>query len=151
MWREIYRGNDIDFIEIRTEDNSTSAGTRRRNYEYRVVQCKNETELDMRGRCSAGQKVLASLIIRMALSETFSANCGVMALDEPTTNLDIANITSLCDAIGKILVDRHRFGNFIMIIITHDETFLQTLAPHLATSYRVSRDLNGKSLVTKVD
>jgi hypothetical protein len=49
---------------------------------------KNGTEMDMRGRCSAGQKVLASLIIRLALAETFSATCGIIALDEPTTNLD---------------------------------------------------------------
>ena len=39
-------------------------------------------------RCSAGQKVLASLIIRLALAETFAENCGIIALDEPTTNLD---------------------------------------------------------------
>jgi DNA repair protein RAD50 len=45
-------------------------------------------ELDMRGRCSAGQKVLACLIIRLALAETFCLNCGILALDEPTTNLD---------------------------------------------------------------
>ena len=32
---------------------------------------KGEAELDMRGRCSAGQKVLASLVIRLALAETF--------------------------------------------------------------------------------
>ena len=42
---------------------------------------KNNTEMEMRGRCSAGQKVLASLIIRLALAETFSANCGIIALD----------------------------------------------------------------------
>lgn len=45
-------------------------------------------ELEMRGRCSAGQKVLACLIIRLALAETFCLNCGILALDEPTTNLD---------------------------------------------------------------
>ena len=48
-------------------------------------------ELDMRGRCSAGQKVLASLVIRLALAENFCLNCGILALDEPTTNLDAAN------------------------------------------------------------
>lgn len=48
-------------------------------------------ELDMRGRCSAGQKVLASLLIRLALAETFCVACGILALDEPTTNLDAAN------------------------------------------------------------
>jgi hypothetical protein len=54
----------------------------------RVVMVHGGVELDMRGRCSAGQKVLACLIIRLALAETFCLNCGILALDEPTTNLD---------------------------------------------------------------
>lgn len=87
-WRSIYQGNDIDFIQIQTDDFEKSATSKKRNYNYRVVQSKNDVELDMRGRCSAGQRVLACLIIRMALAETFSSNCGVLALDEPTTNLD---------------------------------------------------------------
>ena len=33
-------------------------------------------------------QVLACLIIRLALAETFCLNCGILALDEPTTNLD---------------------------------------------------------------
>jgi DNA repair protein RAD50 len=49
----------------------------------------------MRNRCSAGQKVLASIIIRLALAESFSLNCGILALDEPTTNLDEANVQQL--------------------------------------------------------
>ncbi len=46
-----------------------------------------------------GVQVLASLIIRMALAEAFSSKCGVLALDEPTTNLDEENIASLSDTI----------------------------------------------------
>lgn len=61
--------------------------------------CNNEARLDMRGRCSAGQKVLASLIIRLALAEVFCLHCGVLALDEPTTNLDRENIESLAYAL----------------------------------------------------
>lgn len=34
-----------------------SAGVKRRTYNYRVVMVKGDTALDMRGRCSAGQKV----------------------------------------------------------------------------------------------
>ena len=56
---------------------------------------EGDTALDMRGRCSAGQKVLASIIIRLALAETFCINCGLLALDEPTTNLDKDNIEGL--------------------------------------------------------
>ena len=58
-----------------------------------MVMNKGGAEMEMRGRCSAGQKVLASLIIRLALAETFSVNCGMIALDEPTTNLD--QVTSI--------------------------------------------------------
>ena len=58
-----------------------------------------DAELEMRGRCSAGQKVLASLVIRLALAETFCLNCGILALDEPTTNLDEPNAESLATAL----------------------------------------------------
>lgn len=62
---------------------------------------KDQTEMDMRGRCSAGQKVLASIIIRLALAESFSVNCGIMALDEPTTNLDKENIKALASSLAE--------------------------------------------------
>lgn len=64
---------------------------------------KGNTELDMRGRCSAGQKVLASIIIRLALAETFCLNCGVMVLDEPTTNLDAENVEALAQCLIGII------------------------------------------------
>jgi DNA repair protein RAD50 len=37
----------------------------------------------------------------MALAETFSANCGMLALDEPTTNLDRENVESLSTALAE--------------------------------------------------
>ncbi|KAF4529488.1 hypothetical protein B566_EDAN018508 [Ephemera danica] len=101
-----------------------------------IVMVKRDTELDMRGRCSAGQKTLASLVIRIALAETFSANCGILALDEPTTNLDHNNIDSL-------LAQNHRFqNNFQLIVITHDENFINQLtqAGLVNYFYRVSRN-----------
>ena len=64
---------------------------------------KGDTALDMRGRCSAGQKMLASIIIRLALAETFCVNCGLLALDEPTTNLDKDNIEGLAQALADIV------------------------------------------------
>jgi len=56
---------------------------------------KDQVEMDMRGRCSAGQKMLASIIIRLALSDSFGQNCGILALDEPTNALDTENIDAL--------------------------------------------------------
>ena len=144
-WQEIYRGGDIDYIEIRSDiedelaqdedggeyaDNHTLTAAaprarkatrtpassssftpkRGRSYTYRVVMMKGGVEMDMRGRCSAGQKGLASLVIRLALAETFCIRCGIVALDEPTTNLDRANVYSFAQSLN-------RFGFIIIIII----------------------------------
>ena len=74
------------------------------------------------GNCSAGQKVLASLLIRLALADTFCTQCAVLALDEPTTNLDHKNITAFAQALNQIIEKRRDQTNFQLIIITHDET-----------------------------
>lgn len=149
LWRQIYCGNDIDTIKIQTDKDTNLSADKRRAFNYRVVQIKNNKELDMRGRCSAGQKVLACLIIRMALAETFSANCGILTLDEPTTNLDKQNIDSLSTALAEIVNSRSRQKNFQLIIITHDEEFLTKLTQVEKLDYyiQVSRNKWGKSVV----
>lgn len=149
LWRSIYRGNDIDYVQIQTNEMKNSSADTKRSYDYRVVQSKNDVEIDMRGRCSAGQRVLACLIIRIALAETFSANCGVLALDEPTTNLDQNNIVSLCEALNKIVEERQGESSFMLLIITHDEEFISTLG-RISNYYKVSRSAFGKSVIQKV-
>jgi hypothetical protein len=86
LWTNTYKGLDIENIEIRwvlgllvrfpgvldalfmlrrsnLEDESgdgvevAAAPSRKRNFNYRVVMTKGDTELSMKGRCSAGQKV----------------------------------------------------------------------------------------------
>ncbi len=84
LWSLTYKGEDISSIELVT----SQEGASKRSYNYRVVMTKGNTQLDMRGRCSAGQRVVASIVIRLALAETFCLNFGCLALDEPTTNLD---------------------------------------------------------------
>jgi DNA repair protein RAD50 len=146
LWSKTYQGTDIDTLRIMSDhdEQSTSA---RKSYNYRVVMVKNQVELDMRGRCSAGQKVLASIIIRLALAESFGQGCGVLALDEPTTNLDQENINALAEALAEIIRERRRQANFQLIVITHDEGFLQRLAAQdvLDHYWRVSRDMAQKS------
>ena len=71
--------------------------------------------------CQARAQVLACLIIRLALAETFCLNCGILALDEPTTNLDEANSASLAAALREIMAQRAQQANFQIVIITHDE------------------------------
>ncbi|CAL8106543.1 unnamed protein product [Calicophoron daubneyi] len=179
LWRTTYRGNDIDYIEICSEEeNASSAETvmrARRTYNYRVVMVKtvgvgmgpttgggtrnpksrsqsNEARLDMRGRCSAGQKVLASLIIRLALAEVFCLHCGVLALDEPTTNLDRENIESLAFALVEIIKNRRQQKNFQLIVITHDEDFVELLgrSDFVEDFFLLSRNMQGVSEMKKV-
>ena len=108
---------------------------------------KDQVEMDMRGRCSAGQKVLASIIIRLALAESFGTNCGILALDEPTTNLDKDNISALASALADIIQERKAQSNFQLVVITHDEDFLTALGANgtLEKYWRVSRNHKQKS------
>lgn len=51
LWQKTYRNQDIDYIQIKADADT------QRSYNYRVVMFAGGAELDMRGRCSAGQKV----------------------------------------------------------------------------------------------
>ena len=148
LWRRTYQGTDVDSILIRS-DNESARGNR--SYNYRVCMVKSDVEMDMRGRCSAGQKVLASIIIRLALAECFGVNCGLIALDEPTTNLDRDNIRSLAESLHDIIRARQQQANFQLIVITHDEEFLKFMkcADFCDDYYRVSRDDRQKSRIEK--
>lgn len=118
---------DIDGIKIVSEGEGTT-GRRTYNYrvryhayatsrsliEFQVVMVKDQVEMDMRGRCSAGQKMLASIIIRLALSDSFGANCGILALDEPTNALDVENI----EALAQSLVEYVLLGGSLVGLLT---------------------------------
>ncbi|KAK4330749.1 DNA repair protein RAD50 [Rhodotorula toruloides] len=145
LWTKTYQGTDIDKIMIKADSEGKTTGAAR-SYNYRVVMFKDQTEMDMRGRCSAGQKVLASIIIRLALAESFSVNCGIMALDEPTTNLDQDNIKALASSLAELIQERKGQSNFQLIVITHDENFLQEIGSSgvLDKYWRVSRGEGGQ-------
>ncbi|KAL2211756.1 DNA repaire protein UVS6 [Sarocladium strictum] len=148
LWQSTYQGTDIDTILIRS-DNESSTG--KRNYNYRLCMVKQDTEMDMRGRCSAGQKVLASIIIRLALAESFGVNCGLIALDEPTTNLDRDNIKSLAESLHAIIKARQAQSNFQLIVITHDEEFLRHMrcSDFCDSFFRVRRDEKQNSVISR--
>lgn len=146
LWNQTYKGTDIDGIEIKCDVSSLGKG---RSYNYRVVMYKKSSELDMRGRCSAGQKVLTSILIRLALAECFGTNCGMIALDEPTTNLDVENAESLAIALNNIIDLRKNQKNFQLIVITHDEKFLSHINGDSYTDnfYRIERNENQNSII----
>jgi DNA repair protein RAD50 len=148
LWRKTYQGTDVDKILIRSESETVKSN---KSYNYRVCMVKQDAEMDMRGRCSAGQKVLASIIIRLALAECFGVNCGLIALDEPTTNLDRNNISALAQSLAEIIRVRRAQKNFQLIVITHDEEFLKEMgcADYTDSYFRVSRDEAQKSVIEK--
>jgi DNA repair protein RAD50 len=94
--------------------------------------------MDMRGRCSAGQRVLASVVIRLALAESFCVDFGCIALDEPTVNLDYNNKKGLAVALAQIIASRQRQSNFQLVLITHDEDFVVMMKNELSTQTNVS-------------
>ncbi|XBW37315.1 hypothetical protein QEN19_002897 [Hanseniaspora menglaensis] len=151
LWRTTYRGSDIATIKIVTEKVTKSQGVE--SYNYKVVMYKDSLEIDMRGRCSAGQKVMACILIRLALAETFGVLCGVITLDEPTTNLDEENSEGLAESLHRIIESRRFQKNFQIVIITHDENFLKFMnAQDFADGFwKVSKDNNLASKIEWID
>ncbi|KAL1591145.1 hypothetical protein WHR41_00361 [Cladosporium halotolerans] len=148
LWRKTYQGTDVDTILIKSESENARAN---KSYNYRVCMIKSDAEMDMRGRCSAGQRVLASIIIRLALAECFGVNCGLIALDEPTTNLDRDNIRALAESLSEIIRVRRAQKNFQLIVITHDEDFLRAMqcGDYADNYWRVSRNERQKSQIER--
>ncbi|KAK8803667.1 hypothetical protein WA158_001361 [Blastocystis sp. Blastoise] len=146
LWLSTYQGNDIENIELHSDIVMKAS---RRIYEYGIYMTKNGIRLPMRARCSAGQRSLACILIRLALAETFCGSSGgLMTLDEPTTNLDYENKIALVTSLNELLRYRQKQSNFQLIIITHDEEFGQLLTQgHVGDSqcyWRVSRQANEK-------
>lgn len=168
-WQKVYRGRDIDCIAIRSDTDEApadagggprpagvgeeAAGRALRSYNYRVVMICGDAEIDMRGRCSAGQRVLASIIIRLALADTFCNNCGILALDEPTTNLDAANIDGLAGALADLIDYRRNSSRFQLMLITHDEQFVGQLSQKQVADwyYHISKEEGGCSKIQRRD
>ena len=129
-------------------------GKAARSYNYRLVMTTGGAELEMRGRCSAGQKVLASIVVRLALAEVLAVSCGILALDEPTTNLDDANAAALAESLRELVRDAEdRRTNLQLVVITHDEAFARRLAGDSGGCpfmWRVEKDDRQCSTIRKV-
>lgn len=81
--------------------------------------------LELRGRSSAGQRAVASLLVRMALAFAFGTGCGLLALDEPTAHMDHKSVNALADALGQL--HKHIGDKMQLLVITHDKEFVRKL------------------------
>ena len=59
--------------------------------------------------------------------------CGVIALDEPTVNLDYNNKMGLATALAQIIASRAQQSNFQLLLITHDEDFVALMKTELSS------------------
>ncbi|CAD8161173.1 unnamed protein product [Paramecium octaurelia] len=145
-WQKIYNGQDIKFIEVKFDEIPNQKKISKK-YNYRLVmRTMNNTEIDMKGRCSMGQKMLASIVFRMALAECFGSNCCFLALDEPTSNLDRKHIKTLAEQLNSLieLMKQHE-QQIQLIIITHDMDLVKLLKRHSESYYMISKKENGFS------
>ncbi|KAG8128648.1 putative DNA repair protein [Naja naja] len=136
LWRSTYRGQDIDYIEIRSDaDENISASDKRRSYNYRVVMIKGDTALDMRGRCSAGQKNWIGPVLNFYLYDTTSNGIRTSQI-----------LTS-----SKIIKSRSQQRNFQLLVITHDEDFVELLnrSEYVEKFYRIKKNLDQCSEIVK--
>ncbi|ULT88824.1 hypothetical protein L5515_007633 [Caenorhabditis briggsae] len=158
LWRKVYNSTDITTIRIRSD--TASEGGSKRAYDYNVMMVQESgTEVEMRGRCSAGQKMLASLLIRIALAEVFGGLCSMIALDEPTTNLDEWKVDGMANVLSDLIEARRGYdddGNLRgrdmqMVIITHDERLVNkiTLSCRPDYIYCLGKDEHGVSFLSK--
>lgn len=143
IWQDVYHGKDIEFIRINSVAEKRNSG-----YGYSILMQKSGQMIEMKGKCSMGQKVLASLIIRMALAEAFSASTHILALDEPTTNLDRGHIENLAQSIGAIL-EMDQNSRLQLLIISHDLEFISLLNKHTNFYYEISRNSRNFSQIQK--
>ena len=114
-------------------------------------------EDELRGRCSTGQKAIACIVIRLALSQAFcssKSSCRIFTLDEPTTSLDRKTIKSFCYSIFKIIdVFREAGSPLQLLIITHDQDFMKELyrkrKETVDVCIKVEKDKLGYSRLTR--
>jgi DNA repair exonuclease SbcCD ATPase subunit len=133
VWAEIYPYEDYSEIRFKIEEN---------DYLLQLFDLKGKW-VNVEGIVSGGERAIASLVMRVALSVTLAPNLRLLILDEPTHNLDSGTIEKLTEILKtKIssLIDQ-------IFIVTHDERLIQAAT---AYTYELKREA-GKKEPTKVE
>ena len=121
-------------------------GKAARSCKYRLVMTRGGVELAMRDHCSAGQKALASIVVRLALAKVLAVSCGILDLDEPCTNLDEDNAAALSASLNE-LVDT----NLQLVVITRDMAFARRLLHSNTCTWMVEMDDKHYSQIRKLE
>jgi len=122
IWPELYPYKDIYSIKLGIEEG-----------DY-VLQLQDSTGwVTADGVVSGGERSIACLALRIALSLVLAPNIDMLVLDEPTANLDSRTVEVLANVL------RDRITNFVeqVFLITHDSSLENAVSGYL---YRLERE-----------
>jgi exonuclease SbcC len=122
IWPELYPYKDIYSIKLGIEEG-----------DY-VLQLQDSTGwVTADGIVSGGERSIACLALRIALSLVLAPNIDMLVLDEPTANLDSRTVEVLANVL------RDRITNFVeqVFLITHDSSLENAVSGYL---YRLERE-----------
>ncbi|MBI2545279.1 MAG: SMC family ATPase [Candidatus Aenigmarchaeota archaeon] len=122
LWQTLYPYRDFADIRLNVEEG-----------DY-VLQLLSRNEwINVEGIVSGGERSLAALTLRVALSLILAPHLRMLFLDEPTSNLDAKAIEELSTTL------RERIHEFIdqTFIITHESELENAVTGH---AYRLQRD-----------
>ncbi len=111
IWDYVYPYEDYTRIRFRIED---------RDYILQLCDLKNKW-INVDGFSSGGERSIASIVLRIALSVVLAPYMKILVLDEPTHNLDSNTIDNLTEIFRTKIIDLLDQ----VIIVTHDERLVQ--------------------------
>jgi len=111
IWNDIYPYEDYIGIRFKIEE---------KDYLLQLCDLKNKW-VNVEGFSSGGERAIASLVMRLALSIVLAPKLKILILDEPTHNLDTNTIQKFIEIL------RTKISNLIeqVFIVTHDERLIQ--------------------------
>jgi DNA repair exonuclease SbcCD ATPase subunit len=131
IWGELYPYKDIFNIRLGIEEG---------DYVLQLQDSSGWIAAD--GIASGGERSIACLALRIALSLVLAPSVGMLVLDEPTANLDAKSIEELANVL------REKITKFVeqVFLITHDPSLENAVSGYL---YRLERE-KAKDGFTKV-
>ncbi|CAL5996137.1 RAD50_DNA repair protein [Hexamita inflata] len=115
-----------------------------------VKTARGETLRSVRTGVSSGQRVMISILLRIAFSKAFQTNLRCMCLDEPTNFLDQQNAESLSQMLGDFVADPN--NHLQIILVTHSADFKNGLLSRCADAkVFVVENMNAGSRIREIE